>query len=1230
MNAGISELSKVLAPIKSKHLKFPPLLLLGHQREPLLEHIWSKLAVLNLCNCGLTRLDSSLHMVPNLIQLDVSHNDLRHIIHLYQCLSLATLNIAHNRISVLSNLNLVIPNIRRLNLSHNSIESLDGLDKLYSLEKIDLSHNKLNDFSELSALVKLQNFTHLYASGNPISFTSNYRLHILTQFLHESSLNGRVLPVLDGLVISSEELSTLQSSIFLPPEILTSDNTRSDAQSTALLIGGTLMKPDDVPIHELNKFFAFESGKSRAEASPAGLLYGGGSNSNMNASPSFLSREQVMTFCQRRLAKRKRKYRVRSIQDEEEKTLIPVDIVRMMRASSTGSNHRQSNETLTFSDAGLHLLEFEDLEGAIDQQQQQLSQHKQLSPHSPFPTATKSPSLIGTSQSSTGGDSACAPTRSDSMTSSNEMTNTNTGSQNGSIRSHLSLRIREMNESKSTDSVDIDLDHSRRSYDSTATASYSTYNLSDEVPDLSVLMQQMAQVSITHAPPVVPSPPAAAGGAKVESQKESEDGVNSVDNSFSSQNNHLKILMDLVNEDKETPLNSPSSIGGAEEKSEESPQRIGIADNSNNNSSCNNIGSSQDSGLTSVSDLSAAAAVVDQNSTGRRTRVGRWGKTKPPLSTDLKSFAPSKSSSHYSSTPCPSQRSNSPPGSIHSADNWESKHQQQRPNYDTQTEVSSVYSGEDPVSSFYPASHGFAIPTTSQIAHHFQRATQEEAQRFSLSLASASAIRAGAGGGGSGFFSQTHGLGGIGHAIQTYTGSLEFEYLSVADNLEKYFFEQVFHENRPSREAPYMRHEYSSTSASSSSQRHAAARHDFSDLQDLNPLEVLYVDIPYQPEKLLSVFRVNVLDISQPPPELSPSSTSASTSSSASVSISMSSPTVPATSPSSLVIPEPLIFALTDLHLYILLDTFGNPTGDPDSTTSLNGSNSGNGSGSVSGPIFADAPLPVLRRVHPIDSLRSCIVYFNFQRCAFQFRDDDINPLHKKKYSPSTQQRRQATTSYMILTHDKSLTYPLITSLPSAANAIRQERYLSKVIRENRDLQLFDCVTDMIQSIYRADVDKGGGGGVGGGNGAAAGGTVGRGGGYETDLVYYQMLSQIWRQKPGIQIPRTFIITPKVLLLCHEDITSINIRLQLIDSVHVSNIYRVRLERDDPLKITIIMKPEGALSFTKRKWRLMAVPAAGDGTQGSGGSTSGGANMILKMRDEIRKTCADANVPHDW
>lgn len=136
INSGISSLFEFLGPQDwDRSYSCDPMLLPGDVVPIPDEYKWHQVTNLRLSNCGVDRLDKCMHLFPNLEQLDISFNDISHVIHLQDSPLLSVLNISNNRISVLSNLNRVISNIRRLNLSNNCIESLDGLGFLESLER---------------------------------------------------------------------------------------------------------------------------------------------------------------------------------------------------------------------------------------------------------------------------------------------------------------------------------------------------------------------------------------------------------------------------------------------------------------------------------------------------------------------------------------------------------------------------------------------------------------------------------------------------------------------------------------------------------------------------------------------------------------------------------------------------------------------------------------------------------------------------------------------------------------------------------------------------------------------------------------------------------------------------------------------------------------------------------------------------------------------------------------
>jgi Leucine-rich repeat (LRR) protein len=95
---------------------------------------WSKLVTLSISHCNLLTLDESIRLVPNLEELDLSHNQLQSVEWIQDCVALTKLNLNHNRISDLSKLHGVLGNISILSLKANGISSLVGLEKLYSLQ----------------------------------------------------------------------------------------------------------------------------------------------------------------------------------------------------------------------------------------------------------------------------------------------------------------------------------------------------------------------------------------------------------------------------------------------------------------------------------------------------------------------------------------------------------------------------------------------------------------------------------------------------------------------------------------------------------------------------------------------------------------------------------------------------------------------------------------------------------------------------------------------------------------------------------------------------------------------------------------------------------------------------------------------------------------------------------------------------------------------------------------
>ena len=162
---------------------------------PLSDLVWPALSLLRLRNCGLTRLDATLHLLPHCALIDLSHNSITHVVHLHDCLHLTTLDVSHNRVRVLSNLDRVLGNVVTLNLSYNRIASLDGLNKLYSLEQLDLRGNLIDDPVEIAHLALLPCLERLALSPNPLSSRSDastYRVCVLSQLAAGTLSMGRL------------------------------------------------------------------------------------------------------------------------------------------------------------------------------------------------------------------------------------------------------------------------------------------------------------------------------------------------------------------------------------------------------------------------------------------------------------------------------------------------------------------------------------------------------------------------------------------------------------------------------------------------------------------------------------------------------------------------------------------------------------------------------------------------------------------------------------------------------------------------------------------------------------------------------------------------------------------------------------------------------------------------------------------------------------------------------
>jgi len=229
----------------------------------------------------------------------------------------------------------------------------------------------------------------------------------------------------------------------------------------------------------------------------------------------------------------------------------------------------------------------------------------------------------------------------------------------------------------------------------------------------------------------------------------------------------------------------------------------------------------------------------------------------------------------------------------------------------------------------------------------------------------------------------------------------------------------------------------------------------------------------------------------------------------------------------------------------------------------------------------ATSSLPCLTAPPPsLPLLRSkCIIFFGFQRCLLAFAaveqygslvedgavddvGDDETTNDEDDHCLHTLKGEVASRRYMVLPRDKARTYSIIASIPKAANIQRSEYLpipLPNVQISNNDFQLVQRVMECT-----ASQDTGG----------------------DHDIVYYQMLFQVWRSKPHLKAPRTIVMTKTLLLLCRECLTSSDISMEVIDKALLSDVQKIIAPAaDSPLHVTLVLRPP-KLFAAARKWRL--------------------------------------------
>jgi hypothetical protein len=224
----------------------------------------------------------------------------------------------------------------------------------------------------------------------------------------------------------------------------------------------------------------------------------------------------------------------------------------------------------------------------------------------------------------------------------------------------------------------------------------------------------------------------------------------------------------------------------------------------------------------------------------------------------------------------------------------------------------------------------------------------------------------------------------------------------------------------------------------------------------------------------------------------------------------------------------------------------------------------------------------------------NCTIYFGFQRCVLGFSEHSAELYDAATGSAASSKggtggaasptgmllsdadSEKPVHMYVVLTREKVRTYPIITRVNQLANAVRIALKPSPrptVQIENKDGQLIECVTGLL--------------------------------GADPDIVHYQMGYQLVGKNHNERVPRTVILTQTLALLCCEDVSSVEVKLRILDSSALKDVARVYV-KDNPLLVTYKLK--GSTMFSgKRTWRMCL-------------ESNTAASRLL---DETRRACAD-------
>lgn len=1330
-NAGICDLSTVLIPYitdkkflsqlkpvmsqleYSSHLKHqnPLSKFKMHRDDGDIEdsYEWKKLTSLKLLNCGLSRLDESMHMFPALHSLDLSKNQLNLIVHLQDCHHLKYLNLSRNRIKTLSHFGRVLISVTVLNLSHNQIQNLDGLDKLANLEKVDLSNNLIEDFHEIRYLNKLTRLESVNFEDNIFSNHPQYRLMVYNELVAEGSLlaSKKYLPHLDGSTMRYREYQSLRGVMF---------RTVGEEQGGDSNL--SFSETDSADNSMSSSKGSFAEAIITSPTTGAGISDGNiHSSSSSHISVQNISAVASQTQSSPPLASPIKKTQMDEIQPpvstpasspvksqhqgneaEQDGTIKPALVsnfsitpIKIPRASEDSNTLPNVAMSPKFSPAVIQVPSSPSANQVVD---------GAPPPVSPNNSRGSSMSEVNPVKLSRNRELAIirirnGGTKLKEVSSLNDNSRCNPFMLSGWRQRRISRRInpkliqvyvvdREIYSYPPLDEVkrNVIAAHAERqpknaraqgrsdSFSMTSLTSRSTDSTESKSTVLSVVMvgsvneqeveslstvtsiadqnslsisindqQQQSKVSFSHSSEGNSSPAKSSYDKNDEFQRHvSSTSIGSFSNKQIStetetDGNNFKNREISINDvcidslgpnpkNNNTSTFSVTSISGSGKFSRDydftDPTvdlpidiRMSISSKTKQSvkkSSCSGIDDmikAYDNAVSNTALASSSRQIPAANETSKESFdflpdfdddliATIDSMTLKDNSEELYSGS-SKSDSNTSSSSIPllKDSTSSDRGSL------SMKNVFTRPSFSNGTSGASppVNISESPraklkksTNSSEDVNNGIvriknsnptnkigvsnanndktevqAISTIEEEEEEdipdnmTSRSTEVTFYDFGVSSSKKKTVE----------------------SKSAYIGVIEYTNLSVSDNLELYFQEQVFRASRLNDNSTYIRLPPQKSRFSGS-----FTENDDADDED----EVIFIKPPSQPERCIALFyektvevtpeavlsRASTINLIQAVSEVSPSSVSNATLGSVSMKSnnstgvksnneggfgggiegdsSKSSSRYSSKEPSAASskdkdqnteVSRPvqelkLIYVITDLKFYIV--TFDKLT---------------------HASMFGDAPIPILLRSHDIVTLMKCTIFFNFQRCILSFANTasvyNNESLIRKisDFGESTPTNENDHISYMLLTRNKSSTYAIITKVPTVANLARGalDKSLRNVRIENKDADLLDCVIRNVSNL-----------------------------GLDPDIIHYQMLYQTWPNLIGIAIPRTVILASKMILLCDEDLDSFKVNLKILDSANVKDIWKIQ-NIGDPLVVEFIFKPQ-SLFAKRRKWVL--------------------------------------------